>query len=157
MVFLFFFEGLRPSYPKKSKTSDVIVMIGVPIWGRVTGRFLIRYLLHSQWNPQPQGFSMSPAIGGWLNKNCQWWYFALENLQWGFCDVDCCYSSFIVVLHSLMFLYFRATSLCQWHSTLASEACEGLHQLWDLPRLLSITLLVHLPRALRFWVGIFYP
>ena len=33
---------------------------------------------------------------------------------------------------------FQATSLCDRHSTLASQTREGLHQLWALPRLLSI-------------------
>ena len=33
---------------------------------------------------------------------------------------------------------FQATLSCHRHSTLASQACEGLHQLWALPRLLLI-------------------
>ena len=28
---------------------------------------------------------------------------------------------------------FLAIALCHWHSTLASQTCEGLHQLWALP------------------------
>ena len=80
---------------------------------------------------------MALAIGSWTQQNSQWCYFAWENLQWGFCDVGCC-SLFIVVLHSLMSLHFRAISPCHRHSTLASQACEGLHQLWALPWLLSI-------------------
>ena len=40
----------------------------------------------------------------------------------------CCCSSF----------HFQATLPCHWHSTLASQACEGLHQLWPLPWLLLI-------------------
>ena len=96
MIFLFFFEGLRPSYPKKSKTSDVIAMIGVPNWGCVTGRFLIRYLLHSQWHPQPQAFSMSPAIGGWLNKNSQ-------ATLLGRTSSEVFVMLIVVILHSLLF------------------------------------------------------
>ena len=42
----------------------------------------------------------------------------------------------------LLFLRFRTTFPFHQHSTLASRACEGLHQLWALPWLLSITLLV---------------
>ena len=52
---------------------------------------------------------------------------------------------------------FQATLPCHRHSTLASQAREGLHQLWALPQLLLIAFCFHLPRALRFWVGIFYP
>ena len=40
----------------------------------------------------------------------------------------CCCSSF----------HFQATSPCHRHSTLASQAREGFHQLWALPQLLSI-------------------
>ena len=45
-----------------------------------------------------------------------------------------------------------------WHqlSTLASQAREGLHQLWALPNYFWLPFLFHLPRALRFCVGIFY-
>ena len=68
---------------------------------------------------------MPPAIGGWLNKNSQWCYFAWENLEWGFCDVGCCYSLFIVVLHSLMFLHLRGPwrSPPALSSTLATFDC----------------------------------
>ena len=47
----------------------------------------------------------------WLNKNSQRWYFAWENLQWGFCDVGCCFSfihfcsHFVVVLHFVVILH----------------------------------------------------
>ena len=34
--------------------------------------------------------------------------------------------------------YFQATSPCHWHSTLASQTLEGLHQLWAQSRLLLI-------------------
>ena len=51
----------------------------------------------------------------------------------------------VVVVHSflffillLFFVYFQATLLCHRHFTLASQAREGLHQLWALPRLLLI-------------------
>ena len=33
---------------------------------------------------------------------------------------------------------FQATLPCHWHSTLASQTCEDLRQLWALPQLLSI-------------------
>ena len=52
---------------------------------------------------------------------------------------------------------FQATLPCLRHSTLASQAHEGLHQLWALPQLLLIAFCFHLPQALQFWVGIFYP
>ena len=38
----------------------------------------------------------------------------------------------------LLFIYFQATLPCHRHSTLASQAREGIHQLWALPRLLLI-------------------
>ena len=75
----------------------------------------------------------------------------------GFCDVGCCYFP-----HS-RFLSFRATFPCHQHSTLAFQVSEGLHQLWALRWLLSVALILPgfsvtiLPRALRFWEGIFLP
>ena len=48
----------------------------------------------------------------------------------------------VVVLPHWRFLRFRATFPCHRHSTLASQAPEGLHQLWALPWLLSVTLLL---------------
>ena len=42
----------------------------------------------------------------------------------------------------LLFLHFWATFPCHRHATLVSQACEGLHQLWALPWLLSIALLL---------------
>ena len=44
----------------------------------------------------------------------------------------------VVVLHSLLFLHFRATSPCHRHSNLVSQSCEGLYHLWALPSLLWI-------------------
>ena len=48
----------------------------------------------------------------------------------------------VAYLHLLIFHFvvvssfdFQATLPCHWHSTLASQAREGLHQLWALPRL----------------------
>ena len=55
----------------------------------------------------------------------------------GFCDVGCCRS-----LPHWRFLRFRATFPCHRHSTLASQAREGLHQLWALPWLLLVALLL---------------
>ena len=77
----------------------------------------------------------------------------------GFYDVGCCCCCF---LH-WRFLRFQATFSCNHHSTLASQAREGSHQLWSLPWLLSFVLLlpglfvIVLPRVQQFWVGIFYP
>ena len=54
---------------------------------------------------------------------------------------------FFIYLHLSMFFHFvrvvslfdsQVTLLCHWHSTLASQTREGLHQLWALPQLLSI-------------------
>ena len=50
-------------------------------------------------------------------------------------------SSFVDVFHfvGVVSLFdFQATLPCHRHSTLASQTREGLHQLWALPRLLSI-------------------
>ena len=69
----------------------------------------------------------------------------------------------VAVFPHWRFLHFRATFPCHRHSTLASQAREGLHQLWALPWLLSVALrfpgffVTVLPRALRFSVGISYP
>ena len=38
----------------------------------------------------------------------------------------------------LLFIYFQATLPCHRHSTLASQAREGIHQLWALTQLLLI-------------------
>ena len=37
----------------------------------------------------------------------------------------------------IFFFLFLAIPSCHWHSTLASQTCEGLHQLWALPRHLA--------------------
>ena len=69
---------------------------------------------------------------------------------------------FVVVLLHWRFFRFRATFPCHRHSTLASQAYEGLHQLWVVPWLLFVTLLLRgfyvtaLSQVLRFWAGIFY-
>ena len=55
----------------------------------------------------------------------------------GFCDVGCC-----CYFLPHWFLRFQATFPCHRHSTMATFGC------------FSITFL---PRALRFWAGIFYP
>ena len=86
---------------------------------------------------------------------------AWENLRrflWC-CSSFCCYSSFVDVFHFVVvsLFDFQATLPCRRHSTLAFQTCEGLHQLWALPQLLFIAFFFHLPQALRFWVGIFYP
>ena len=77
----------------------------------------------------------------------------------GFCDVGCCCFCFPY----WRFLRFQATFPYHRHSTLASRTREGLHQLWPLPWLFSVALVLPrffvtvLPRALRFWVSIFLP
>ena len=69
----------------------------------------------------------------------------------------------VVVLPHWRLLRFWAAFPCHQHSTLASRAHKGLHQLWALPWLLSVALLLPgfflrvLRRALRFWAGVFYP
>ena len=80
-----------------------------------------------------------------------------------FCDVGCCCSSFIFVLHLLLFFihcYFyiskllcHATGTPPWllRPVKASTSSELYPDYFWLP------FLFHLPRALRFWVGIFYP
>ena len=46
---------------------------------------------------------------------------------------------------------FWATYLCHRHSTMASQPHEGLHQLWALPRLLSVAYFSWLFRHPLFW------
>ena len=60
----------------------------------------------------------------------------------GFSDVGCC-SSFKLFLWCwlLLFLRFRATFSCHRDSTFTSRAREGLHHLWALPWLISISAL----------------
>ena len=83
---------------------------------------------------------------------------AWENLQ----EVFVILVVVVVVLPRWRFLRFRATFPCHRHSTLASQDREGFHQLWALPWLLSVALLLPgfsvtvLPRVLCFWVGVFY-
>ena len=140
-----------PSYPKKSKTSEVIDMVSVPnciyplfkVWLAICR--MVKGI-HTLWN---LGFSTSFAIRSWLDKNSQQWYFAWENLQWSFVML-----AVVVVFHFiffrhllfvfiqfsslLFFIHFQATFPWHWHSTLASQPREGFHQLWALPWLLSI-------------------
>ena len=67
----------------------------------------------------------------------------------GFDDVGCCCCC--CCFSHWRFLHFRTTFPCHWHST--SQVREGLHQLWALPWLLSVALLLPgfsvtvLPRA----------
>ena len=62
-----------------------------------------------------------------------------------FCSSFCFYSS----------CHFRAT--LWWSATLVSLACEGLHQLWALPRLLLIVFSFSSTASATVWLGIFYP
>ena len=48
----------------------------------------------------------------------------------------------VVAFPHWRFLLFRATFLCYRHSTLAPQTGEGVHQLWALPWLLSVALLL---------------
>ena len=49
----------------------------------------------------------------------------------------CCYFCVFILL-MLFFFHFQSTFPCHQHSTLASQNREGLHQIWAIPRLLSI-------------------
>ena len=59
----------------------------------------------------------------------------------------------------LLFLRSWATFSCHQHSTLASQAREGLHQLWALPWLLLIALLFRniFTASATVLIGIFLP
>ena len=64
-----------------------------------------------------------------LNKNSQRWdLLGRTSRRFLWCSSFCCCSS----------LCFQATLPCHQHSTLAFQACEGLHQPWALPQLLLI-------------------
>ena len=67
---------------------------------------------------------------------------AWENLWrflWCWSSFCCCCSSFVAFHFVVVSSFdFQATWPCHRHSTLASQTREGLHQLWALPRLLSI-------------------
>ena len=75
------------------------------------------------------------------------------------CDVGCCCCC---SFPQRRFLHFGATFPSHQHSTLAFQTSENIHQLWALPWLLLAALLLPgfsdtvLPRALRFWVSIFF-
>ena len=92
-------------------------------------------------------------------QNSQRCYFAWENLQ----KVFVMLVVVVVALPHRRLLHFRATFPCHWHSTPPSQARKCLHRQWALPWLLLVALLLPdfsvtvLPRALRFWVGTFYP
>ena len=89
--------------------------------------------------------------------------FAWENLQWGFCDVGC-HLYFVAVLHLSFFfihIFFSTSSL-----TLPWTLTKFLQPFCTFspahPRVTGDTFIfnysvIFLPRALRFWVGIFYP
>ena len=69
-------------------------------------------------------------------------------------------SSFVDVFHfvGVVSLFdFQATLPCHWHSTLASQTCEGLHQLWALPQLLSIAFSFLSTASATVLSGHFYP
>ena len=103
------------------------------------------YLSHGQWHPH--------LLRPWVfNVHCDRevtqqklpaMVLCLGEPTGGFCDICCCFLFFIhcccsfVAVFVMLFLHFRA-NLCHRHSTLASQACEGLHQLWALLWLLSI-------------------
>ena len=88
---------------------------------------------------------------------------AWENLQWDFCDVGS-HFYFVVVLHLLFFfihIFFSTSSL-----TLPWTIARFLHLFCTFSlahrRLIRDTFIfnhsvIFLPRALRFWVDIFYP
>ena len=88
---------------------------------------------------------------------------ALENLQWGFCDIGS-RLYFVVVLHLPLFfihIFFSTSSL-----TLPWTIARFLHPFFIFSpgyrRMIRNTFIfnysvIFLPRALRFCVGIFYP
>ena len=60
---------------------------------------------------------------GNINNISQWCYFAWENLQWGFCDVDCSFSSFhfcifisILIFISFLIFIFLLFFICLFSS-----------------------------------------
>ena len=52
---------------------------------------------------------------------------------------------------------FWATYPCRQHSTLACQTCEGLHQLWDLPRLLSFAHFFFIVQVSSFFIHLPFP
>ena len=79
------------------------------------------------------------------SKTPSHWYL-LGRTSGGFCDADL-YFVVIINLSSLVDVFyfvvvssfdFQATLPCHRHSTLVSQAHDGLQQLWALPRLLLI-------------------
>ena len=83
-----------------------------------------------------------------------------------FCDVDLHFvvvilhlSSFVDVFHFVVVssFDFQATLPFDHHSTLASQTREASTSSELYPDYFWLPFLFHLPRALRFWVGIFYP
>ena len=87
---------------------------------------------------------------------------AWENLQWGFCDVAS-HLYFVVVLHLSFFfihIFFSTSSLTlPWtiarptHFVLSAQPIAE----WFATLSFFDHSVIFLPRALRFWVGIFYP
>ena len=72
------------------------------------------------------------------------------------CSFLMLWSSFIFIL-LLFFIHFQATLPCHWHSTLASQACETLHQLWALPRLLLMASFFSFTESAMVLSGRFLP
>ena len=86
----------------------------------------------------------------------QQWYFSWQNLQEVFAMLVVVFHSLLFLWCWLMFLSFWALSPCHQHSTMASQAREGLHQLWALPWLLSIALLLRHIFKWAFFTRVFY-
>ena len=153
--------------------SDVMEMVGVPNWGHVRRRFIlgicrivkgIHTLRNHRWehldSDEKKPLAEVSAKSSFTYNEGKAVYISVSGLFMslgGFSVADCCCFPY------WRFLRFRITFPCHRHSILASQVREGLHQLWALPWLLSVALLLPgfsvtvLPRALRFWVGIFYP
>ena len=77
-----------------------------------------------------------------------------------FCSSFCCCSSFIFVLHFVVVvLHFISRLLCHVTGTppwlLRPMKASTSSELY--PDYFWLPLLFHLPQALRFWVGVFYP
>ena len=180
----------RSSYPKKPKMSDVMEMVGVPNWGHVRRRFIlgicrivkgIHTLRNHRWehldSDEKKPLAEVSAKSSFTYNEGKAVYISVSGLfmslgdlrklpalvlclrepPGGFSVADCCCFPY------WRFLRFRITFPCHRHSILASQVREGLHQLWALPWLLSVALLLPgfsvtvLPRALRLWTSIFYP
>ena len=76
-----------------------------------------------------------------------------------FCDADCCFS-FIFICRCFSFSWCRVFIWFPGYFTMSLALHPGFSDPWRWtsdPDFFRLPFLFHLPRALRFWVGIFYP